>query len=157
MANLKNFLNPNFLPNRKFNIYHELARTVSLGDAIPLIVKNLHVKVKGSVSFAGHVFKDIVVEVIMPDESPSGRCTLIFGSTRLENVPYKTRGNDLVIEPENFPLSEIVLQRGNREWTWFGLKYGIVWLGWFGTWPANKEINQEDLDAVPQQIKQTVA
>jgi len=157
MANLKNFLNPNFQPNRKCNIYHELARTVVLGNVTPLIVDNLHLKAKGSASFAGHEFKDIVVEIIMDNESPVGRCTLIFGGTRLESVAYKTRGNDLVIEPVDFPLSEIVLQRGNREWSWFGIKMGIVWMGWFGTWPADKKITQEDFDAVPQQLEQTVA
>lgn len=149
MANLKNFLNSNIQPGRKFDLY--LGRIPHIGNMTPEVVESIHLKAKGEVTILGTKYSG-TVEIKMDNEhSPKGKCEVVFNGAS-SPATYKVEGSSLIIYPEQ-GLSALTLQKGDRSWSWFGVTWGVTI--WIGSWPATKVLSEEDIAAVPKEFVTT--
>ena len=130
MANLKRFMWEGSHDGMKFDIYPNFPRVI-VGHGEINIITPLHVKMTGKIP----VFPAGTIEVVMPDESPSGVCVVSLNGDRANNVPYRTSGNALIID---HPGSQIKIDT-ERKFTWIeisrlGLKFGI--------WPQGQKMEE---------------
>lgn len=105
----------------------------------------LNVKISGKIDFCG-IKEDGFIEIIMPDTSPSGKCTVIiktgrFGERRFENCPYRVENDlKLIIKIED---NEVTIQDRDKKWTWVWTSIVKVWVG---LWPqGEKLLSDEDM------------
>lgn len=137
MADLRKFIAPDARTGQKLGIY--VAR-IQVGEGTFQTVEPLRVVVHGKGKFFGKEISGSV-EVIMPDTTPDGECTLVLNGVRHEKCPYQTSGQALLIHGAG---EEIRIQDHDRSYTWIQAR-GI----WAGLWPANVEMRDEYLADAP--------
>lgn len=118
----------------KFDLYEYRFRVKIPGEATILALTPLHLHVKGYANFLIRIEGEI--EINMPDESPSGVCSVSFNGDRRDNVPYVTVGNTLVIRD---PRVKIELDT-ERLYTWVGVDRPNVKVG---LWPQGHKMEMD--------------
>lgn len=135
MANLTKFVWAGARNGMKFDIYGYRPRLPLPGEATLITLTPLHLHVKGYVRFIVRIEGEI--EIIMPDEAPSGVCSVVFNGDRRDNVPYATVGNTLVIRD---PRTKIELDT-ERKYTWVGVDRPIETK--VGLWPQGQKVEMD--------------
>ncbi|MFK7787553.1 MAG: hypothetical protein AB8B56_20690 [Crocinitomicaceae bacterium] len=135
MANLTKFVWSGARPGMKFDMYEYRTRIRIPGEAEILALTPLHLHVKGYAQLVVRIEGEI--EIIMPDEAPSGVCSVAFNGERRDNVPYATVGNTLVIRD---PRVKIELDT-ERKYSWVGVDRPIN--AKVGLWPQGQKIEMD--------------
>lgn len=135
MANLKKFVWEGARDGMKFDLYEYRTRIQINGEAELLKLTPLHLHLKGEAHFIVTVKGEI--EIIMPDENPSGVCTVILNGDRRDNVPYTTIGNTLEIHD---PRTKIKLDT-ERKYTWVEIDRPIS--AKIGLWPKGQKTEMD--------------
>jgi hypothetical protein len=136
MADLKKFIWKEARSGMQIDLY--LNRWPQIGQGKAEIIESLHAKLNGKGSVLGKNFS-ITIEVIMPDNSPSGKCTVILNDSKAEGCDYKTDGGTLII---NHPKAQIKIQANDKKWTWIHVNNPVN--VWIGAWPAGMDMNIND-------------
>ncbi|MCL6590942.1 MAG: hypothetical protein K6U80_13440 [Firmicutes bacterium] len=124
----------------KLNLYTSWPYIPIPGEAVFDKFEPLNVKISGKIEFMG--FKaGGSIEIIMPDTSPNGKCTVIINGNRFDNCPYRVEEELKLIITVNG--NEITIQDRDKKWTW-------VWPGlikaWIGLWPQGESLlSNEDM------------
>lgn len=124
MANLKLYIWEGAQAGQPFDIYS--GPFVKVGDGKWLTTEKLHIAVQGSVFGIGPK----KVEIVMPDEAPSGHCKVIVDGSVYDKCPYKTEGKRLTIQ--NVDNRTLELEDQDKKWSWVGVS-GVP--EWIGLWP----------------------
>lgn len=152
MANLKNFISPNLRVNEQYKLY--VVDYIQVGELVPNIIQNLHLKMTGKVKVADWELEGMV-EVIMDNENATGHCTLIFNGARLEKVPYRSTRNKIYIEPVQHELTQVILtsDRG-ANWSMIGVNTRSTPLPiWVGAWSPAKAGTEVDFSTFPKETE----
>jgi hypothetical protein len=144
MANLRNFIWSGSRDGMPLDIY--LNRTPHIGNGELQVAQTLRLVLKGEATvFGQHVSG--TVEIRMPDESPSGTCTVILNGAMNTGCKYWTDGGYLKIQVAGRELS---LSGNDKQWTWLGVS-GVP--AWIGFWPSSAAMPMDEaereLEAVP--------
>jgi hypothetical protein len=144
MANLRNFIWSGSHDGMALDIY--LNRTPRIGNGVMHVAQPLRVVLEGEATVFGQHAKG-TVEIRMPDESPSGTCTVVLNGAVDNNCAYRTDGSYLKIQVAGRELS---LTANDKQWTWLGVS-GVP--GWIGFWPSSAAMPadeaERELEAVP--------
>ena len=144
MANLRNFIWSGSHDGMPIDIY--LNRTPKIGSGVLQVAQTLRVALQGEATVLGQRVSG-TVEIQMPDESPSGTCTVILNGARNDGCKYWTDGGYLKIQVQGRELS---LSGNDKQWTWLGVS-GVP--AWIGFWPASAAMPmgeaERELEAVP--------
>lgn len=136
MADLKKFMWEGARTGMALDLY--LNRWPKVGSGNADIVESLHVKIHGEGSVLGIKF-NISVEIIMPDTSESGTCTIILNGSDPVNCAYKVSGDTLII---NHPTTQIKIKDNDKKWTWVNISNPIS--VWVGAWPRGMNMEHDD-------------
>src|SRR4051812_12445155 len=144
MANLRNFIWSGSHDGMPLDIY--LNRTPRIGNGTLQVAQPLRVALEGKATVFGKPYGG-TVEIRMPDERPSGTCTVVLNGVTHENCPYRTEGGSLKIQVAD---RELTLNANDKQWTWLGVS-GVP--AWIGFWPASTAMPEDEaereLEAVP--------
>jgi hypothetical protein len=144
MANLRNFIWSGSHDGLKLDIY--LNRTPQIGNGVLQVAQPLRLVLQGKATVLG---KEVAgtVEIRMPDESPSGTCTVVLNGAEHGACPYRTDGGYLKIQVADRELS---LGDHDKQWTWLGVS-GVP--AWIGFWPSSQAMEageaQRELAPLP--------
>ena len=132
MANLRDFLWSGIGDGTRLDV--TINRwSPRIGSADVLTAKPLHLAVEGEVRLLPGRHR---VEIIMPDESPRGTCTVVIKGTSHEKCEYWTDRKYLNIR---VPGGKIALGGvPDGEWTWLWVESSLV-RSWFGFQPARDD------------------
>ncbi len=130
MANLKLFIWDGAQAGQAFDIYS--GPIVKIGDGKWLKIEKLHIVIQGSIPSGIGPKK---VEIIMPDEAPSGHCKVIFDGAPF-NCPYEVQDKRLKIHRVADRTLELEAQ--DKLWSWVGVS-GVP--TWFGLWPQSAALD----------------
>ena len=136
MADLRKFMWDGAKSGMALDLY--LNRWPQIGNGKAGTVESLHVAVSGLGSVMGIKF-NIAIEILMPDLSHSGKCTVIMNGARAEGCAYSVSGGTLTI---NHPQTQIQLQDSDKKWTWVHINNPIP--VWIGAWPSGMNTAPED-------------
>lgn len=133
MANLRDFVWSGLHAGMDVDLY-PASRWPKVGSGKVNVLEPLRL------SFTGKGFGiEGTIEIIMPDTSPRGVCTVIFNDHRADNCPYSVSDRTLII---NHPDTQIRLQDHDSKWTW---AYSSMPVGvWGGIWPAGMDMEPDD-------------
>lgn len=134
MANLKHFIWEGSRSGLEVDIYG--GRVLKVGDGKWIVVEELRLKLEGKGKIFEFEFKGDV-EIIMPDLSPRGHCTVILNGKRHADCPYQASGNHLKIEKVADRVLELKAQDG--KWSWVGIS-GVP--TWIGVWPKGHALEK---------------
>jgi hypothetical protein len=139
MANLQNFVSRALHGGSSVDIY--LNRTPRIGSAKLEVVQPLQLRTSGAIKVFG--FTVTGAEIDMPDESPSGTCTVKYNGGSYA-CPYHVDGAYLKIQIQGREVSI----SADGTWTWIGVG-GFP--GWIGIWPAGAgaEPTKQDFASAP--------
>lgn len=145
MANLRSFLWSGSHDGMPVDIY--LNRTPQIGSGVLRTAQPLHVVLQGSASVLGKQI-DGTVEIIMPDESSGGTCTVVLNGARHDDCAYHVDGGYLKIQVADRELT--LGGAGDKQWTWVGVS-GVP--GWVGVWPGSHAMAADEasreMEALP--------
>jgi hypothetical protein len=136
MADLTKFMWNGLHSGMPIDLY--LNRWPKIGNGKAEIIEPLHVKIHGNGNVLGKKF-EITIEIIMPDTSPSGKCTVLLNGSKAEGCDYKTDGGSLLI---NHPQSQIKIQANEKKWSWVHINSPVN--AWVGAWPSGMDTMAED-------------
>ncbi|NHN24218.1 hypothetical protein FIA58_000885 [Flavobacterium jejuense] len=134
MANLRKFFWEGLQSGMKVDYYTN--RWPRVGNGKAEVIETLRVKLSGEIRLGG-IF---TVEIIMPDESLRGFCTLIVNGEAANDCAYLVEGNKLNI---NHPQSQIQIHANDKKWTWAKSSHPQG-LPWMGMWPSDMKMDHED-------------
>jgi hypothetical protein len=144
MANLRNFIWSGSHDGMPLDIY--LNRTPQIGNGVMQVAQPLRVALEGEATVFGQRIKG-TVEIRMPDESPSGTCTVVLNGVVHNNCAYRTDGSHLYIEVAGRTLT---LTANDKQWSWIQVS-GVP--AWIGFWPSSAAMPadeaERELEAVP--------
>jgi len=135
MANLRNFIWSGSHDGLNLEIY--LNRTPKIGGGVLHVAQPLRLVLEGTATVLG---KEVggTVEIRMPDESPSGSCTVVLDGEWHPDCRYRIDGGYLKIQVADRELS---LGDHDKMWTWLGLS-GVP--AWIGFWPAAQAMDADE-------------
>jgi hypothetical protein len=137
MANLRNFIWSGSHDGIPVDIY--LNRTPKIGNGVLQVAQPLRLALQGKATVLGKEVSG-TVEIRMPDESPSGTCTVVLNGAEHANCPYRTDGSYLKIQVADRELS---LGDHDKQWTWLGVS-GVP--AWIGFWPASQTMEADEAE-----------
>lgn len=140
MANLKRFFNEALTSGTRVDLYFNGRSTIKIGDGMVEILEPLHARMTGRGEVIGIKF-DFKVEVVMPDEGPSGICKIRIGDGAWKETAYRTDGDQLRITE-----GDVVIYPSSRLWTIVGVQTPKAY-AWVGVWPQGKAIAEDDFAA----------
>lgn len=136
MADLKKYMWEGVQSGMAIDLY--LNRWPNIGNGQVEIAESLHVKINGNGTILGKKF-EFFIEVIMPDISPFGNCTVILNGSCEDGCAYNVREGTLTI---NHPLTQIKIQDNDKKWTWVHINNPTN--AWIGAWPSGMKMAHED-------------
>lgn len=136
MADLRKFVWSGTHDGMKVDLYSGFPRVI-IGNGEINEFKPLYIRVTGTLNAPR---RTETVEIIMPNESDRGVCTLIVSGNRFENCPYHVEGRALHIK---HPSVEIKIDANDRKYTWVATT-GFIRLA-VGLWPQGQKMTAEDL------------
>jgi hypothetical protein len=137
MADLRKHIAPDARTGGSFDVY---VASIKVGYGRFLKVEPLHVSIEGEAGIPGIPVKGSV-EIIMPDTSPSGTCTVVVNGGRHDGCRYQTSGIALEIDAAG---ESITLQGNDRSYSWVRAR-GI----WAGLWTTSAVMAEADLADAP--------
>lgn len=137
MANLRNFIWSGSHDGMALDIY--LNRWPQIGDGVLQVAQPLRLALKGQATVLGQHVSG-TVDIRMPDESPSGTCTVILNGVSNDGCAYRTDGGYLKIQVAGRELS---LSANDKQWTWIGVS-GVP--GSIGFWPASVAMPEDEAE-----------
>jgi hypothetical protein len=141
MANLKNFFNPALTTGTEVDLYFNGRSHIHIGEGKVhnLDVLNAKFWAKGKVL---HIDFNETVEIVMPDETPSGTCRIRVGNGEWIESKYSSSGSKLNIE-----FRKIEIYVSSRHWTILGIQTDTVY-AWVGIWPKGKAVAEADFEVL---------
>lgn len=136
MADLKKYMWEGVQKGMAFDLY--LNRWPKIGDGQFEIAESLHVKIIGNGNLLGTKF-EFSIEVIMPDTSLFGKCTVILNGSREVGCAFNVIEGTLII---NHPIAQIKIQDNDKKWTWVHVNHPVI--AWIGAWPSGIKMAHED-------------
>jgi hypothetical protein len=137
MADLKKYIWEGVKTGMPFDLYY--SSWAKIGSATAETAESLHIKLKCHGKILGNEF-NFTIEIVMPDTSPSGKCTVILNGSREDGCLYKVDNDTLII---HYTKTEIKIKGNDKSWTWIGINNPLPI--WIGAWPAKLNIDKDYL------------